>query len=244
VAALCLDPALRCPDLTMRRPEDFSVRRTPGGRTLLRSTNAILSVGAGPLAVIGRRAGSPRGAMWVRQRIDRAEGPPLVVPRPGARIVWKAIPGQGHYWKFEDAARFELWTLGEGRELVRTGPKQVYCLRDLQRARGTTRGPAWRVFPGCSQDPREERRVLGTSVGWADVYPAGYHENWIDVTGLRGCFGLWHIADPRNHLIEADETNNATRTIVRLPFRGGAGTCRGMRGSGGGSPPPPGDGPY
>jgi len=242
VATLCLDPALRCPDLTMRRPEDFSVRRTAGGRALLRSTNAILSVGTGPLAVIGRRF--TRTSMTVRQRIDRAQGAPLVVPRPGARVVWKAIPGQGHYWKFQDAARFELWTMGEGRRLVRTGPKQIYCLRDLQRSRGTTRGPAGRVFPGCSQDPGERRRVLGTSVGWADVYPAGYHENWIDVTGLRGCFALWHIADPLNHLVEADETNNATRTVVRLPFRGGAGTCRGMGSGGGGATPPPDDDPY
>ena len=237
VAGLCLDPALRCPDLTMRRPEDFSVRRTASGRSLLRSTNAILSVGAGPLAVIARRAGAPRGTMWVRQRIDRADGPPLVVRRPGARVVWKAIPGQGHYWKFRDAARFELWTMGEERQLVRTGPKQVYCLRDLQRTRATTRGPRSRVFPACSQDPREERRVLGTSVGWADVYPAGYHENWIDVTGLRGCFALWHIADPLNHLVESDETNNAQCTVLRLPFRGGAGTCRGMGEGDGGTPP-------
>ncbi len=135
VAGLCLDPALRCPDLTMRRPEGFSVRRTASGRSLLLSTNAILSVGAGPLAVVGRRL--DRTSMTVRQRIDRVEGPPLVVPRPGARVVWKAIPGQGHYWKFQDAARFELWTMGEGRRLVRTGPKQIYCLRDL-RARGSS----------------------------------------------------------------------------------------------------------
>ncbi len=235
VAGLCLDPSLRCPDLTMRAPEDISVRRTASRRSHQRSTNAILSVGAGPLAVVGRRF--TRTSMTVRQRISRVAGAPLELPRPGARVVWKAIPGQGHYWKFQDAARFELWTMGEDRRLVRTGPKQIYCLRDLQRSRGATRGPSRAVFPGCSQDPGERRRVLGTSVGWADVYPAGYHENWIDVTGLRGCFALWHVADPLNHLVESDEANNARRTVVRLPFRGGAGTCRGMGGTGDGTPP-------
>ena len=34
--------------------------------------------------------------------------------------------------------------------------------------------------------------TLGTSVGWADVYPSTYPDNWIDVTGLRGCFAVVH----------------------------------------------------
>jgi hypothetical protein len=72
------------------------------------------------------------------------------------------------------------------------------------------------VFGGCSQD-RDLRSVrLGTSVGWADVYPASYHENYVDVTGLRGCFALWQIADPTNQIAETDELNNAARTVVRL----------------------------
>jgi hypothetical protein len=53
-------------------------------------------------------------------------------------------------------------------------------------------------------------------VGWADVYPATYHENYVDVTGLRGCFALWQTADPTNVIAETDELNNAARTVVRL----------------------------
>ena len=37
-----------------------------------------------------------------------------------------------------------------------------------------------------------------------------------DVTGLRGCFALWQIADPTNVIAEGDETNNAARTVVEL----------------------------
>ncbi len=63
-------------------------------------------------------------------------------------------------------------------------------------------------------------------MGWADIYPASYHEQYVDVTGLRGCFALWHVADPRDHLAESDETNNAARTVVRLPLHAGrAGYC-------------------
>ena len=125
--------------------------------------------------------------MTVRQRIYTRSGGHVTVPSQGA-IVFKHIPGQGGYWKFVNAARFELWTMGPvpTRQLVRTGPKLVYCFRDLQRLRPSSRSPRSRVYGACSQDRRRRTVRLGTSVGWADVYPATYHENYVDVTGLRG----------------------------------------------------------
>ena len=59
------------------------------------------------------------------------------------------------------------------------------------------------AVPGSSTPPatptRARRRItLGASVGWADIYPPSYPEQWIDVTGLRGCFAYVHIADPEN----------------------------------------------
>ena len=214
----CADIELRCPDLRMRAPYDLSVTRTGGGRTLLRAANAILSVGRGPVALLGSRPAGSR-TMSVRQRIYATNGRHVTLQSQGA-IVFKHIPGQGGYWKFANAARFELWTLGANRQLVRTGPKLIYCFRDLQRLRPSARSPRTRVFGACSQDRNRRSVRLGTSVGWADVYPASYHENYVDVTGLRGCFGLWQIADPTNQIAETDELNNATRTLVRL--RGGS----------------------
>ena len=61
--------------------------------------------------------------------------------------------------------------------------------------------------------------TLGTSVGWADIYPPAYPEQWIDVTGLRGCFAYVHIADPENGIYESNEDNNEAQAIVRLPYR-------------------------
>jgi len=218
-AVNCADPALRCPDLRMRAPYDLRVQRTHGGRTLLYAANAILSVGRGPVTLLGHRPSSSR-TMTVRQRIATRSGGRVTIPSQGA-IVFKHIPGQGGYWKFVNAARFELWTMGPPatRRLVRTGPKLVYCFRDLQRLRPSARSPRTRVFGGCSQDRGRRSVRLGTSVGWADVYPATYHENFVDVTGLRGCFALWQIADPTNVIAESDETNNASRTVVALRGR-------------------------
>jgi hypothetical protein len=166
--------------------------------------------------------------MRVRQRIYGVGHEHLGV-RTGGSLYFYFIPGQGRYWKFKNAARFELWSLDRTRHrkrLVRTGPKLYYCFRDLQKTGGGHRSPRSRIYPGCSQDSRKRRVTLGTSVGWSDIYPAGYHEQWIDVTGLRGCFAYVHRADPKNRIFESNEGNNDSQTIVRLPFRGGPSHCR------------------
>lgn len=209
---------LRCPDLVMKRPADVRVVRY--GRALeLQSQNSIDNIGSGPAELDATRPGRAR-RMVARQRIYRRGGDSIVVGGR-ARVVWKPIPGQFGYWKWENAARMELWSLSpQGRELrrVRRSPKLVYCLRDLFRTRPGLRGSPRRAhYPGCNQDPRIRRDVLGTSVGWSDVYPSHYYEQYIDVTGLRGRFALVHIADPEDVLFESNETNNAARVIVSLP---------------------------
>ncbi|MFN8173486.1 MAG: hypothetical protein U0T02_00285 [Solirubrobacteraceae bacterium] len=209
---------LRCPDLVMKRPADVKVVRE-GPWRWLQSQNSIDNIGSGPAELDAFRPGRAR-RMVARQRIYRRGGGSIVVGGRG-RVVWKPIPGQGGYWKWENAARMELWSLDRsGRQvrMVRRSPKLVYCLRDLFRTRPRLRGSPRRAhYPGCNQDPRIRRDVLGTSVGWSDVYPSHYYEQYIDVTGLRGRYALVHVADPENVLYESNETNNAARVIVSLP---------------------------
>jgi Lysyl oxidase len=224
----CLQPEqgrLRCPDLQMRRPFDLVAEHTPGGHVLLHSSSAIKSRGKGPIELHGKRIG-PR-EMRVTQRIYRVGKRPLDV-RTAGRLHFTFIPGQGGYWKFTDAASFDLWSVdrkGRRKRLVRTGPKTHYCFRDLVRTGPSRRSPHARVYPGCNQDPNKHRVTLGTSVGWSDVYPAEYYEQWIDVTGLRGCFAYVLVADPKNHIYESHENNNEAQRIVRLPPERGPGRC-------------------
>lgn len=233
----CLDPErraeLRCPDLVMSKP--FGLALDPfawPGRVVLRAGNSIDSVGRGPAELHGVRIG-PK-LMRGRQRIYERDGGRIGIDT-GARLFFKFIPGQTSYWKFRDAARFELWRLdrrGERVRLARRGPKVSYCLRDLERkAPRLRRSPRRMVYPACNTSPSTRRVTIGTSVGWSDVYPSTYHEQWINVTGLRGCFDYVHIADPRDGIYESNERNNVATVTVRLPFRPGPQRCRSKVGS-------------
>jgi hypothetical protein len=219
----CLGPQaahLRCPDLVMQRPFGLYVDRyTKPGRTLLRAGNAIESIGAGPAELHGVRTG--RFFMRAWQRIYRRNGRRLHVDT-GARLQFKLAHLASYWWKFYRAASFQLWRVdrkGGPTARVRTGPKVAYCLRDLGHTRPRLhRSPRLAHYPACSRDPFRRQVTLGTSVGWADIYPPTYPEQWIDVTGLRGCFAYVHIADPRNGVYESNEENNFSQVIVRLPF--------------------------
>jgi hypothetical protein len=228
----CIDApsSLLCPDLVMRAPYDITVdRSTRRGRVRLRAANSIDSLGQGPMELRGRRTGERRTTMTARQVIHRSGGSPRFLDT-GAMLGFKRVPGRRFgginvgtesYWKYRDAARFELWRVNSDNERVRrvrTGPKVYYCLRDLQRTHPRrSRSPRRFVYPACNSNPRARRVTLGTSVGWSDIYPASYPEQWIDVTGLRGRFAYVHIADPKNGIYESDEDNNESEAIVRLP---------------------------
>jgi hypothetical protein len=214
-AGLCERDDVQCPDLAMRAPYQL-VPDTIRGRRVLRVANAVMSIGAGPVEVRGVRSGAL--TMAATQYLRRPGHASLRVPGGAGTIVFKAIPAQGRIWKFQDAARFELWTTGKNPRLVRVGPKLIYCLRDLRRLYDWRRSPGKEVYPACSRSSKRTRVTLGTSPGWADIYPASYYQQWIDVTGLRGCFDLTHIADPKNRIIESDETNNEATTRIRLPM--------------------------
>ncbi len=228
VQSPCQDPAqgLSCPDLVMAPPSHLRIQRTRAGRRILRMENRIVNIGAIPAEFFGQRTG-PR-EMHARQVIVDATGVRRRV-ETGAELYYTSVPSRGgDYWKFMDAARFELWALGaDGRRttLTRVGPKLNYCLRDLERVRTWARAPRREKFGACNQSARRTQVTLGTSVGWADIYPASYPGNLIDVTGLTGCFVVLHHVDPQQHIWETNEANNTSHKVVRLPYRPGPQGC-------------------
>jgi hypothetical protein len=223
----CIGPeaaSLLCPNLRIGPPADLYLQ--PGyGRVLLRATSDVRSRGRGPMEVRGRRNGWH--TMRTTQRIYRADGGHLTV-RSGASLRFTDVGAYfgGAYWKVHQLARFELRQAtpdGELGGVVRTSPKLNYCLRDLERTRAGEHSPENRHYPGCNQNPYRKRVALGTSVGWSDIYPADYDKQYIDVSGLRGCFAFVMTVDPQQLLFESNEDDNSSRRLVRLPFHGDVG---------------------
>lgn len=214
---------LLCPDLKIGRPSEMYLDRTTRpGYALLRATNDIRSRGAGPMELRGHRD-RPR-SMNVTQAITRRSGGYAFYPTQ-ARLRFFQVGYQwgGAYWKVRDPLRFELWRIDSKRRktrLVKIGPKQFYCFRDLERTNPSARSPASAVFPACNQNPLIRTVRLGTSPGWSDIYPSTYQQQWINVTGLRGCFAYVLHLDPGNVLFELKKHNNQSQRIIRLPWRG------------------------
>jgi hypothetical protein len=217
---------LRCPALIMSAPFELHLDRTTiPGRVLLRASSSIDNHGAGPMELSAHRNGAH---IVVYQAIYDRHGRRHLF-RTAAKLVFKHVPGERYeygdvgaasYWKLEHAAAFQLWSVDSryrARRLVRAGPKVDYCLRDLQRTHPLPGSPRQPVYPACSRDPNMRRDLLGTSVGWSDVYPYAYPEQWIDVTGLHGRFAYVQIVDPDRLLFDSDPNRWVSETYVELP---------------------------
>jgi hypothetical protein len=215
---------LLCPDLRIGTPSEMYVSGYDG-KLLLHATSNVESRGRGPMELHGQRNGPKQ--MKVTQWIYKKGGGHITV-RTGASLHYTDVGAYfgGSYWKVHQLARFELRPVlpgGSLGEVVRTSPKLNYCLRDLERTRPGKHSPAGAFYPGCNQDPSIKRDRLGTSVGWSDIYPADYDKQYINVTGLRGCFDFTMTVDPKHHLFESDENDNSSHRHVRLPYTGA--TC-------------------
>jgi hypothetical protein len=212
---------LLCPNLKIGTPSEMYVEEYEG-KTLLHATSDVQSRGRGPMEVRGQRNG-PK-SMKVNQRIYKVGGGHITVQTDASlRFTDVGEYFGGSYWKVHQLARFTLRKVrGDGTvgPVLRTSPKLNYCLRDLERTRPGRRSPTTRQYPACDQDPSILRDTLGTSVGWSDIYPADYDKQYIDVSGLRGCFVFEMTVDPKHLLFESNENDNSSHRRVRLPFTG------------------------
>jgi hypothetical protein len=231
----CAGPQARlllCPDLRVGPAEDLVLERQGGGYgygggALLYAGNDIRSRGRGPMELRGKRY--ERNWMRANQAIYKVGGGVRVF-RTEAQLHFYSVGYEygGSYWKVHNPLSMEIWSLDEQRQplaRVRKGPKVFYCFRDLVRTRAMKRSPHHPVYPACSQDPGRTRVRLGTSVGWSDIYPSTYDRQWVNVSGLRGCFAFVMRVDPQNLLYEENEDNNRSTRTIRLPYRDGPQHC-------------------
>ena len=117
---------------------------------------------------------------------------------------------------------FELRTLA-GTTLVRDR-KSGFCLADhwgLAPGRWPNRRPHF--VGNCGQyDPEATHVVMGTTPGFTDRYPAFFHGQNVDITGVPGgVYDLVHRVNESMRLRELRYDNDAASVRIRLGWAAG-----------------------
>lgn len=199
------------PDITVYAPDlnDHDLV-TDGHRELLRFTTTTPNLGEGPLHVVGVGEPLPNGNLLVNQRVFRDDD-----------TWYDRAAGEFEHHPTHRHIHLEAWAVYRLREhlpgggvgdIVREGEKTSFCLLDSRLVDGSLPGvPSQRVYRTCDGISQ------GISAGWADVYDRKLYGQNIDIKGLpQGTYWLEVEADPDNHLLERDETNNTSRIVVEI----------------------------
>ena len=220
--------AERLPDLDQRAPSQLQVSFL-GGRYKLGFASAVDNVGLGPLWIRGVRVGS---TMQARQRVRIVGGAVETSLDAGAiRYTWSASHSHWHLLRFES---YEL-RRARDHELVVRDRKSGFCLADHYGHARRVR-PAPPFFLGnCRQgEPGAKTVEQGSSVGYTDRYPAHFHGQNVDLTGVpAGIYVLVHRANADGLLRERRYDNNVASVRLRLTRRGGVPAIRVLRICGG-----------
>ena len=206
------------PDFDQRAPTDLTVAGGPG-RWLIGFTSLVDNVGIGPSIITGVRApGATR--MIGTQHVHLANGNTRIY-RAVAQIRYTNSPPH-HHWHLMRFDSFELRTL-DGSTLVRDR-KSGFCLADhWGAAPGSWPGRRPHFLGDCDQFHPESRTVtMGTTPGYTDRYPAFFHGQNVDITGVpAGVYDVMHRVNASMLLRELRYDNNAASTRIRLAWVSG-----------------------
>jgi Lysyl oxidase len=192
-----------------------------GGRFRLGFDSATGSRGDGPLVIRGVR---PPGAEQMRahQVVEQAGGATRVVLDVGS-LSYERHPPHFH-WHLQDFVRYELRRASDFA-LVARDRKTGFCLVDRYgRVPGRVPGTGPPRFVGdCATGRPDARRVEeGSSVGYVDRYPALFHGQDVDLTGVpNGRYVLVHRANPERALRELRYSNDDASVLLELRRPGG-----------------------
>ena len=212
------------PDLDQRAPKHVAVARI-GGRYKLGFASAVDNVGRGPVWIRGTRSGR---TMTARQLVRVAAGGLESHVDAGVlRYTWSPSHTHWHLVRFE---RYELRRASDFA-LVGRDRKSGFCLADHYGSSGRVRPVSPFFLGNCAQGAPGARTVeQGSSVGYSDRYPAHFHGQNVDLTGIpAGVYVLVHHANSDRWLRERSYDNNTASVRLRLTRADGVPSVRVLR---------------
>jgi dipeptidyl aminopeptidase/acylaminoacyl peptidase len=218
--------APKFPNLVQRPPSGLVVAGG-GGRWSLGFTSMVDNRGPGILWIRGTRKPGAR-VMDVRQLLQLRSGGVRVDPQSG-QLHYVVAPPHYH-WHMLGFDHYELRSAGNFKLRVRDY-KSGFCIADhWGHAIGVPHGPP-RFLSNCEQfDPGARAVEEGSSVGYTDRYPAFFHGQQLNISGLpAGNYWLVHRTNEDFHLRELRYDDDAASLLVRLTWHGGVPTVTTLR---------------
>lgn len=207
----------RLPDVVEEIPKHLQIQNTQQGE-FLRFSTTHWNFGDGPLQIRGGGQVAPctldgvtyDQCTYATQEILDASGA-IVATHPAGVAVFHAAH---NHWHQNGVALFAVRTTPDGPPVGGANLKTTFCFIDVDKSELVKRNSE-RVYWECNAD------LQGISVGWGDEYHHSTEGQELDVSGLpAGDYYLTQDADPDQHWLEGDETNNRSWVRFRLSRKG------------------------
>lgn len=191
------------PNLQALPATNIAVRSNYAGDPEIRFSTSSWNAGAGPLELIAGEVA--QAGQNVYQRIYSSDS--SFTDLLAGTFTWH----QGHnHFHFDDYALYTLQSVKGTSQ--RTSTKTSFCIMDTGSQNLTLPGaPSSAVYSQCGNS------VQGMSVGWGDTYGSGLLGQEISLKRLKdGDYRLIIETDPKNRLLETDETDNVSCVLLRI----------------------------
>ena len=197
------DPLL--PNLRALPASDIQLVLNAAAPVELRFAATNWNSGWGRLEVVAKDVDTTAQKQRVDQRIyDTRNG---FQDHNAGSFAWHQAHNHFH---FEGFANYFLTPLG-GTGQGRNGSKTTFCIMDTSNINSQLWGDAGQLFTTCSNT------VQGMSVSWGDTYGSSLEGQSIDATKLlAGDYALEINVDPFNRIIETNENDNWSCTVLRF----------------------------
>ncbi|MDO8414527.1 MAG: lysyl oxidase family protein [Gallionellaceae bacterium] len=199
--------AEKLPNLTPFPAADLVIEPQEDGSIFLRFTTLSWNKGSGPLELLGGNVDKVNGKQEVFQRIYSS--PNSYRDVMAGSFEWHETHNHFH---FDNYAIYTLQPVTANGASKRIGAKTTFCIMDTtlinHRLKGASKRP---VYNAC------DLSVQGMSVGWGDEYHYSLDGQSLDISGLPdGDYNLEIEIDPKNRIIESDETDNISTVLIRI----------------------------